>query len=178
MGLIKTKVEVNDAAIRRVKARMIKLGNKAKPHVGTVGVHAEEGAAKAKNYEGKATDTDLLVVAFAQEYGIGVPERSFLRTWVDQNADRLKAEMTEAMRASFRGSGEEHSDDSVIKNLIAKFAGELRAWVVGNRAGLKGLEAATKKAREKAGISPDQPLFATSQLVAAIKGVLDGKKVD
>lgn len=34
---------------------------------------------------------DLVTVASFHEFGLGVPERSFIRAWADENGDRIKA---------------------------------------------------------------------------------------
>lgn len=53
----------------------------------TVGVHAPEGA----KLDGKLTVAELATI---QEYGLGVPERSFIRAW----ADDMRAENDIALR--------------------------------------------------------------------------------
>ncbi len=68
----------------------------------SVGVHADEGAAPEKSVTG-STPVTVLEVAIWNEFGLGVPERSFLRAWVDENASVNKEKLRKAMAMVVRG---------------------------------------------------------------------------
>lgn len=55
----------------------------------SVGVHEEDGAEQRE-------DSDLRVIDIAQihEFGLGVPERSFIRAWFDANEPKAKEALT------------------------------------------------------------------------------------
>jgi hypothetical protein len=78
----------------RALAKQI-LGFKEKPIV-TVGIHAAEGQ---KEYQKGSGDTaTVLDVGTFNEFGLGVPERSFVRAW----ADAHKAECIEFLKSRMR----------------------------------------------------------------------------
>lgn len=64
----------------------------------SVGIHAQEGA---QSEEGGAAT--VLDVALWNEFGLGVPERSFIRAWVDENASVNKEKLRKAMAMVVRG---------------------------------------------------------------------------
>lgn len=65
------------------KALLARLADAAKGVTLTVGVHEEQGAEPAESGGGITVGE----VATINEYGLGVPERSFIRAWADENAD-------------------------------------------------------------------------------------------
>src|SRR5436190_2045458 len=58
-----------------------RVGDLAKGRALTVGVHQDEGGAAHENGNGMT----VLEVATINEFGEGVPERSFIRAWADEN---------------------------------------------------------------------------------------------
>lgn len=68
----------------------------------SVGVHAAEGAAQAKG-SSEAEPATVLDVAYYNEFGLGVPERSFLRAWVDENASVNADKLRKAMQLVVKG---------------------------------------------------------------------------
>jgi hypothetical protein len=162
-------VYVNSKAIERVKARLEERGRLVQPCRITVGIHEAEASQPKLDYDGKDSEASLGQVATAHEFGIGVQERSFLRTWFDQNRSRLGRDMNKTMRevqegnaGAFTAQGEE-------------WARELREWIETEEGGLTSLLPSTIEAKERAGLQqPDTPLYATGELVAAIKSMIDG----
>ena len=69
----------------------------------TTGVHRQEGAARHQSAEDDET-TKVIDVAVWNEFGIGNPERSFVRRWFDEEKHdvfRLAGkQLTTALRAS------------------------------------------------------------------------------
>lgn len=64
-------------------ARMVQIRDLARVKM-SVGVHADEGGAKHQGGEGET----IAEIADAHEFGLGVPRRSFVRSWVDANKER------------------------------------------------------------------------------------------
>jgi hypothetical protein len=180
------KLELNEEFLAKVKEKLLGAAKLVHNHRLSVGLHEAEASAaavkiasgqhntdKAKNdYRGKEAAIALIDVAMIHEFGIGVPDRSWLRTWFDQNVERLKVECTEAMRAEY--SGDEHA----VQELAKKLGEELKAWISTGAAGLEPLSEATKRERVAAGLPADPPLFATGQLVRSLRAMFDAEYVD
>lgn len=167
---LKPKVMFRPEAIEKAKERMRERASKAESHYASVGIHEAEGEQPKIDYYGKPGNASLAQVAAAHEFGAGVPERSWLRTWVDQNRARLMKEVIEAGRAQYQG------DKSAIANQGERWAVELREWIELQDGGLRALSAVTVAAKDKAGLeNPTTPLVATHQLVSAIRAMLDGE---
>lgn len=170
--MIKAKFHLNQQAIDRTKKRLDDIGRSVKPHKLSVGIHEAEGAAMALGYDGKPGDSPLVDVAADHEFGAGsLPERSWLRTWFDQNVTRLKQESKDAMIAERKG------DASGVERLDAKWRDELKEWIETGYAALESLAPSTAAERQKQGLPTDPPLFATGQLVRSIRGMLDGSYI-
>jgi hypothetical protein len=171
---VSVNVKINEAALGRVKHALRGAAERVHRHRGTVGIHENEGGDPKHSYDGKDDgDATLAEVAMAHEFGAGnLPDRSWLRTWVDSNEPRLRAEMKEAMRAEFEG------DKSAVDKQAAAWGRELRAWVENQEGHLRGLEESTITEKRAANLPhPETPLLATGQLVAAITAHLDGNPV-
>lgn len=70
----------------------------------TVGVHASDGAQPKDGDDGG--DMSLIDVAIIHEFGApeaGIPARSFIREWADENADQHKAALRRAGKAIING---------------------------------------------------------------------------
>lgn len=168
---IAVKMKFNEALVKRVNERLRGAGKKAHPHRLTLGIHEAEASRPKLNYDGIPTDTSLIVVAFAHEFGLGVPQRSFIRAWVDRNVERLRAESTEAMRAEYAG------DTTAVRERVEKWWRELLDWIEEEEAGFVALSLRTIADRVKAGVPEYPPLKATGQLVRAIRAMADGDYV-
>lgn len=166
---LKASVNVNSAAVMRVKAALRAKGEQLREDRITVGLHDSEGAAATENYKGKPGITPLLYTMMCHEFGTDVlPERSWFRSWFDQNANRFKLEAIQAKREEY------HGDASAIERLAAQWRDELRAWIADDQAGLLPLLPATEAARVRAGLTAGPPLHATGQFVSAIQAYIDG----
>lgn len=164
--------KVSEAAIARVRAIYAGAPNRVHRHRLTVGLHEMHGAHDAKvDYFGEPTDAQVIDAGYFAEFGLGQPQRSWLRAWFDANVDRLKAESTEAMRKEFNGDG-----DAVLL-LARKWSTEIRDGITSGDLALAPLSDRTKAQRAKAGLSEGPPLFATGQLVEAIHGMADAEVV-
>lgn len=73
------KITDRDRGYRRLIRRL--LGPIAKGPGVTVGIHEQEGAATPDG------DVSIATYATINEFGLGVPERSFLRSTADENAE-------------------------------------------------------------------------------------------
>lgn len=172
---VAVKVKINEEALRRVKHALRGAAERVHRHRGTVGIHEIEGGDPKHSYEGKDDgEATLAEVATAHEFGAGnLPDRSWLRSWVDANETRLRDEMTKAMRAEFQG------DKTAVERQSSLWAKELRAWVEQQEGHLLPVTIDTLKAKIDAHLPhPDVPLVATGQLVSAIKAHLDGNPVE
>lgn len=79
-----------------------RLAEAAKGAGVSVGVHANEGDAQHKEPAGEKPVT-VLDVAIWNEFGLGVPERSFLRAWVDENDSLNREKLRRAVQLVIRG---------------------------------------------------------------------------
>lgn len=172
MGVkITAAIKLNHDAMERVKRAYMGAPAKVHAHRLSVGVHEYDAQQTKTDYKGKPTSEKVIDAAYFAEFGIGQPQRSWLRTWFDSNVDRLKKESTEAMRAEFNG------DPEAVLLLARKWSEEIREGIVTGTAGLEALSPATQAERERAGLPANPPLFATGQLVEAIHGMADAEVV-
>lgn len=94
------KVRDTDHGYRKMRAN---LKQASKGGGVSVGIHAQEGAGEHKSKEPDASPVTVLDVALWNEFGLGVPERSFLRAWVDENASQNREKLRKAMLLVVRG---------------------------------------------------------------------------
>lgn len=163
---------VDESALARVKSKLREQGARVRAHDVKVGINADDGAKPIIKYTGEEGSKTLAYVALAHEYGAGVPERSWFRSWFDQNAERLRREMSAAMRAEARGN------TTAVELAGVKWEAELRAWITSSAAGLASLADSTRRQRNRAGLPEGPPLFAIGQIVAAIKASIDGRVIE
>lgn len=102
----------------------------------------------------------VLQVATFHEFGLGVPERSFIRAWYDENLERNKADFRAQMRRVTRG---EVSEEQAFQQLGAKWAADIQARIRSQPSDWEPLKQATKDRK-----GSDLALIDTGQLVAAI----------
>lgn len=175
-------IKLDEKAMERARKMLKGAPKRVHQHRLSVGIHEQEASAQTvkpasqapqtnrlKMGYRKISDAKLIDVALFHELGLGVPERSWLRSWFDTKLDTLKLEATEAMRSEYEGDAE------AVPALAAKWAMDLRAWIENNEASLRPLANSTKRERRAAGLPDDPPLFATGQLVRAIHGLADGE---
>lgn len=167
---VRAELKLDAGVIERAKLLLRGATNKVSQHRVSVGIHEEDGSARARSYRGKEAAIKIVEAAMLHEFGTDVlPERSWLRTWFDQNVERFKAEALGAMQAEYKG------DKDAVRALAVKWYIELRAWIVEGTANLEDLQPRTKAAREAAGLAPEPPLYATKRLVQAINALVDGR---
>lgn len=163
--MMKATAKVNTEVVARAKKQLEKQSEKAIPHRISVGIHEADGAHPKLDYDHKETDATVVQVAATHEFG----GRSWLRSWFDRNRNRLVHEMNAVMKAEFKG------DKDAIAKAGERWANELREWIEMEDAHLKRLKPSTVAAKERAGLDrPGTPLYATGELVAAIKAMMDG----
>lgn len=145
----------------------------------TVGLHEQEGnqvkkvwgEKTLKNGETKPTRVasegreTLAEVMSAHEFGIGVPRRSWLGDWFDENQEPLKTKMEQAAKSAVR----QGRPVSSLLIGVAKFA--LSGMRKNVRAGiLPALSPQRKREKLRAGVgAKDTPLIFTSQFINSLK---------
>lgn len=117
----RARVVDKDRGWKKFRARAAEL--RKGPGV-TVGVHAQEGQrAHAEHSETVPEGTTVLDVAFWNEFGLGVPERSFIRAWFDSaRPDNLAL----AQRMLIRVLKGQTPLAQALDQMGAKFVGEIQ----------------------------------------------------
>lgn len=121
----------------------------------TVGVHSAEGGEVSRDGDGKQT---VLDVAIINEYGLGVPERSFIRAWADENEQRNKAKLRKIAEAVFDGK---YDIRTGLERLGLLFVGEIQTRI---KAGISPPNAPSTIAKKKS----STPLINLGQLWTSI----------
>lgn len=119
----------------------------------TVGVHEAEGAAE---HDGGVT---LAEIASFHEYGLGVPRRSFIADWEDENRDRHKAQLRAMAKAVI--DGKLPSVENALERLGLLYVGEIQRRIAQGIAP----ELAESTVKKK---GSSVPLIDTGQLRSAI----------
>lgn len=124
----------------------------------TVGIHAAEGSGG----HGGVTNAELGEI---HEFGLGVPQRSFIRAYYDENESAL----AELMQDAIAGALIDGDDLQQAAELVAvQVEGEIKERILGR---LPGKEL-SKSVRRKRGESA-VPLVDTSQLIGSIRGIAE-----
>lgn len=137
----------------------------ARGRVVSVGIHEAEGSEAHKGAQ-KATVAE--VGAF-HEFGLGVPRRSFIADWFDQNLDQNKATLFQILQPCIQ-------KPTYLDTALQRFA----AWAVGQvqlriASGIEPeLAESTKRQKRKHGHAKDVPLIDTGQLRSSIRGKVSG----
>ncbi len=126
----------------------------------TVGIHA----AKGQEAKEQSPGIDLITVATAHEFGTDtIPQRSFIRGWVDENKSVIKSTIKRGERAVANG----RVTQKVALNRIGLWAvGQIQTRIA--RGIPPELAEETKRRKEVNGKSGDTPLIDTGQLRSAI----------
>lgn len=124
--------------------------------VGILGDRASE-----KHEGGAATIADIAEI---HELGLGVPERSFLRAWVEANEGQIENDMRAATRQILRGK---LLPEQAAKILGVKFAAGVQAFISSGKV-TPALAEATVKAK-----GSSVPLLDTGALRSAITYALE-----
>jgi hypothetical protein len=159
------RLDVNSDVLRRARELLRGAPERVSAHRAHVGINEQDGGETKNDYYGKPTGLTVAEVARIHEFN----GRSWLRTWFDQNLEKLKREMTDAMRLEYQG------DNDAVGRQAMLWAVELKHWIQSQEGNLAALSPSTVKAKQEAGLRfPDVPLLATGQLVESIKAMLDG----
>lgn len=142
------RVTIKDNGFSALAKRLKAFG---KGYTLTVGVHASEGEAT----DGKITVAE---VATINEYGLGVPERSFIRDWYDTNEVRNRANLGKIAAVVLRG---EFTVEVGLGRFGALCQGEIQARISG---GIPPPNAPSTIARK----GSSTPLINTGQLRSSI----------
>jgi hypothetical protein len=71
-----------------------------------VGILSAEGAKSKEEPDGKKSKLTVLDVAYFHEFGLGVPERSFLRGWLDEKQGEVEKALTRMAESVLAGKRE------------------------------------------------------------------------
>ena len=135
----------------------------------TVGIHEAEGAA-AKDGGGH---TSLIEVAEAHEFGLGVPQRSFVTGAVDENEAELNSKLTTAIKASTKpgGRGPEQTLERFGLYVVGVMQERISAGIAPELA-----ESTKRQKKARTGESKDTPLILTGQLRSSIRSKVEVDK--
>lgn len=131
----------------------------------TVGVHSAEGSAT----KGKTT---VALIGAAHEFGLGVPQRSFIRSWFDGNLARNEKIVEKALADIASGKR--------TTAVAARRAGSIMAADCQSRISAGGITpplAPATIARRKRQKKSSTPLVDTGQLKASIRAYVDGARL-
>lgn len=125
----------------------------------TVGVHGDQGGEPAEGGE-----ITLAEVAAIHEFGLGVPERSFLRAFVDEHRTELQAMMRASAQAVAAGK---LTSEVALERFGLRVVGMVKKRIV---AGIDPpLAEATKEQKAaRTGGPKDTPLILWGQLISSI----------
>lgn len=119
-----------------------------------VGILADKGAETAEG----SKDLTIADVATFNEFGLGVPERSFIRAWYDEQLEANKAKFRALQAQVLRG---EITQATAFKQLGAVFVGDIQKRIAG---GIQPGNAESTIARK----GSSTPLVDTGQLKSAV----------
>ncbi len=126
----------------------------------TVGIHAEEGQ---EQHDGGLTNAE---VGTFHEFGLGVPQRSFIRAYFDENEALIVAKLEQAAQRVLDGA-----DDKLEAQRFAVWLESQVKEFILNRNVEPELSDATKKRRGENAV----PLVDSSQMLGSIRGKVDGQ---
>lgn len=122
----------------------------------SVGIQEEAGA-QAKTVRTKdgikTTSATLAAVAMYHEFGLGVPERSFIRGWYDENEDEIKAFIYALAKRVVEG---ELTQDTALRLLGTSFRDHIKQRIRANIPPPLARETVKRKGHEIALIDTEQ----------------------
>jgi hypothetical protein len=121
-----------------------------------VGIQGAEATAPKRGDD--AGDLDLVTVAAIHEFGLGVPERSWLRAWVDENRTMIEADLRKAAQLVIGGKARL---DVTLERVGLKFQAAIQERIVAGIAPALAPETIARK-------GSSTPLVDTGQLKSAI----------
>jgi hypothetical protein len=155
--MIRTSVTTQrrDTGLRRFQQRMQSLAQGEKAV--TVGVHSDAGG----GYEGGASVLDVATMA---EFGIGQPQRSFVRAWAEEHKDDANASIRRIAQGVVAGKLDERS---ALEQLGLWAVGSMQARI---SAGIEPPNAPSTIAKK----GSSTPLIDKGQLRSSITHKVDG----
>lgn len=161
------KIHDKDNGLEELKRKL----EASKRALVTVGIHAAEGAVAADMLDssGNRVPSDAVsVIQLAEwhEFGIGNPQRSFIRDAVDEQEAELKKKFKASVLASLRPGGRP------LQEQLSRFGLYVVGLIQQRMAdGLQpGLAESTEKGRARKGqLPPYKPLICTGQLRSSIR---------
>lgn len=141
---------------RGYAALMRRLARAAKPTSVTVGIHSDKGG----EVHDEASGVTVVDVGAFHEFGLGVPRRSFIADWVEQNQEHHRELITKAAQAVLAGT---LTIDQATARLGARLEAECKRRLTQTPADWPPLDPRTV-ARKKS----SKPLIDTGALRAAI----------
>ncbi len=127
----------------------------------TVGIHESEGAAAAED------GATVAEIGTYHEFGLGVPQRSFIADWADETEDEHKAQLAQMAKAVVDGKVD--SLEHGLERLGNRYVGEVQKRIA------EGIEPELAESTIKAKGS-SVPLINTGQLRSAISFYVNDKK--
>jgi hypothetical protein len=149
---MKSKVTDTD---RGFKKRFAAYATLAIPRTVAVGILEAEGAAQSE--DGALT---VLQVAIINELGLGVPARSFIRAWFDQNRPKCVKFIFRTLAQAAEGK---FTIDQAYDRIGLRFAGQIQKFIADGVEPANSLETV----RQKRGST--KPLINTGQMRSSIR---------
>lgn len=146
------KVHEKDNGYGRLAKTLAKAAKGATLSVGILAASAEKPA------EGAAKGITVGDVATWNEFGLGVPERSFLRAWYDETTAANRASFRKLWASVIKG---DRTPEEVFSILGLKFTGDIQRRIV---AGINPPNAPATIAAK----GSSTPLISTGQLKSSI----------
>lgn len=129
----------------------------------TVGIHSQDGEVEKK---GDSEGVRLIDVAAAHEFGLGVPRRSFIADWQDQNVELHNKQIVAMAKAIVRGTVP--SAEVAAARLANLWVAEVQKRIV---SGISPPLAPETIRRKKS----STPLIDTGQLRSSVAYAVNGK---
>jgi len=157
------KITDRDHGLKKLKA---KLRHTRKGTV-SVGIHEAEGAAQAQAGPGeKPSGATVAMVAESHEFGLGAPQRSFIRGPVDQHQATLQGQFREAVQSGMLSNV---TPEQALSRFGLYVVGLLQQTMA-DGGSYAGLAPSTEARRAAMGMSPPYvPLIVTGQLRSSIR---------
>jgi hypothetical protein len=152
---------------RGFAAMLRRLTRAAQEHELTVGIHEVEGSEPKKESDGETGPATLAEIASYHEFGLGVPRRSFIADWADENKARHEEQLRKMAQAIVAGKVD--SPETGLARLGALYVGEVQRRIA------QGIDPPLAESTIKRKGS-SKPLIDTGQLRTAITYYVDGKR--
>ncbi len=134
----------------------------------SVGVHAQEGAQEHKAKDGEVAPVTILDIALFNEFGLGVPERSFIRAWFDSASKENKEALERALKLVLKGG---KTLPEALELVGLRFQGQIQKFIA---AGVPPANAPATVAQK----GSSKPLIDTGQLRDSVTFKVTDKPTD